>query len=97
MLLIRCLARSVGASCAISFTSSAASPTAMARPARRISEYQGFIADSEAPVLRRENGYTPPARRHSRFVERRSVEECKNLNNGRRRRLLRLLSISEQF
>jgi hypothetical protein len=41
------------------FTSGAASPTAMARPARRISEYQGFIADSEAPVLRREYGYTP--------------------------------------
>jgi hypothetical protein len=31
-------------------------------PARRISEYQWFIADSEAPVLRRENGYTPGTR-----------------------------------
>ena len=34
---------------------------------------------------------------HSRFLERRSVEECENLNHGRMRRFLRLFSKLSNF
>jgi hypothetical protein len=34
---------------------------------------------------------------HSRVLQRRSVEECENLNNGRMRRLLRLRSKVSNF